>query len=416
VFPELSERERRKIARRSYAMFGRAFLEQVSARRFTKTELLERFTVVGGEHLERAWSMNRGMMLATGHVGAFDLSAFPITQRIGPCHVLIRPPSNPYLKAEFEAVRGQLDTINVPRGRSAHRLYNLLRQKECIGIALDQRVRPWDGMLIDFLGHPAWTSPVPAYLAWKTRAPVLPLFCLPAEPGRYRLEIREPIVIEDEHYDPADILRRLNADLERQILTRPDLWFWPHDRWRLRVQHQQRFALERVRREADLDDVLGALDPRARPDPAFGALASGRFLERAQHLLVAGQPAAIRAWSRGLGEALLGHGDVVRAIEARALLARLGASSNEAKRRRGLHALDPAALLIVTGLDARRDPRELGLIAELVEHRRTRGAMAVLVETDAENHAANDIDVLRRQLPRVLDPILRNAHVVRVRS
>ncbi|HVS14263.1 MAG TPA: hypothetical protein VMV46_10080 [Thermoanaerobaculia bacterium] len=407
VFPERTESELRRIARRSYAMFGRVFLEQISALRFSKQELLERFQVVGEEHLDRAWGMGRGLILVTGHLGAFDLAAFPVTQRIGPCHAVVRPPSNPYLRAEFERAREPLDTVLVPRVRSGHRLYNLLRKRQCIGLTIDQRVRPWDGILIDFLGHSAWTSPVPAFLAWKSRAPALPLFCFPEPGGRYRLEIHEPIVVEEPDYDPAEVLRRLNAPLEREILAGPEHWFWPHDRWKLSSRHRQGFALERIRRESRLDAVLGR--PRAqilRPHPS--ALSPIARVQRADHLWVRGPANAVRNWARALGELVLDAGFAVRAIAARELTADLVAAPSEAATQRALHDLDAVALLLVEGADSLRDPAQLARLADLLEHRRTRGSVALLAADDR----AGELDA--EGIPVALRRFAARARVVTV--
>ena len=405
VFPERDDRDLARIARESYACFGRVFLEQVSSRRFSKAELLERFDVVGHENLQRARAMDRGLILVTGHFGAFDVSVFPITQEIGACHVLVRPPSNPYLRAEFEQVRRPLDTVLVPRSRAGHRLYNVLRRGGCIGLTLDQRVRPWDGILVDFLGQPAWTSPVPAFLAWKSKAPVLPLFCFPQPEGRYRLEIHEPFVIDDGPYDPDQTTRRLSAALEHEIRAHAELWFWPHDRWRLTVRHRRRDALRRIRREAALDRVLGEPAGVVPAIASLGALASGRFLERVDHLVIRGDEAATRSFSRQLAQALLGRGYAVRALDTAELLDRLAAAGTEVERRRELHRLDSVALLLLVGAArlGRRLQREL--LSELLEHRRLRGSVALLLEPGDEQlqyEALRRFGERARQI--VLDP------------
>ena len=45
-----------------------------------------------------------------------------------------------------------------------------------VGILMDQAVIPDEGYVIDFLGRGAWTTKMPALIARKTGAAVLPAF------------------------------------------------------------------------------------------------------------------------------------------------------------------------------------------------------------------------------------------------
>ena len=90
-----------------------------------------------------------------------------------------------------------------------------------------------NGVLVPFLGHPAWTSPVLAILSLLTRAPVVHLACVPVEGGRYRVSLRPPIEPEGEGPEAeAALTRRYMEEVERDIRLRPELWLWMHRRWR----------------------------------------------------------------------------------------------------------------------------------------------------------------------------------------
>ena len=105
-----------------------------------------------------------------------------------------------------------------------------------IGILVDQRVHPNDGEALPFFGKPAITSPLPAQLSLRTRAPVLPLFAVPEGSRGYRLEIRPaiwPEEFETEENPELALSLRLLEVTEAEIRRRPELWLWMHRRWRV---------------------------------------------------------------------------------------------------------------------------------------------------------------------------------------
>jgi KDO2-lipid IV(A) lauroyltransferase len=98
----------------------------------------------------------------------------------------------------------------------------------------DQAVLPREGVLVPFLGRPAWTTPAPAKLAVRRGSTIVFVFCIPHE-TRHRLEFEEPIRVDrltEEERDPVALTTRINDVISRRIATRPDLWLWMHDRWK----------------------------------------------------------------------------------------------------------------------------------------------------------------------------------------
>ena len=105
---------------------------------------------------------------------------------------------------------------------------------------MDQRVRPGQGIVLPFLGHPALVTPLPASVALRTGAPAVTIVAWPEPGGRYRVELGEPILPPDSATDGdrgddavAALTTRYLAALEADIRRQPEQWLWMHRRWRL---------------------------------------------------------------------------------------------------------------------------------------------------------------------------------------
>ena len=115
-----------------------------------------------------------------------------------------------------------------------------IRDGEGIAIVIDQSVSPDRAVLVDFLGHPAWTTGTLAKLALRFDCAVVPVFSLPIGPGRYRI-IYEPEVALPHTGDTEKDIRELTQEctrvIERYVREYPECWFWMHRRWRVRAQN-----------------------------------------------------------------------------------------------------------------------------------------------------------------------------------
>jgi phosphopantetheine--protein transferase-like protein len=187
----------------------------------------------------RAHGQGKGLLLLTGHFGNWEVATvagmgqFPQYQRL--FHFVRRPlkPAwlNDFVTRRFQrsgfgtlAKRGSLDTI-----------LDLLANGAILVYVLDQHAAGKEGVVVDFLGHPASTFKSLAVLALNTGAPVIPAGCWREPDGTHVLRFDDPLpLIECD--DTGEAIRlntqSYNAALERMLLRHPEQWIWMHRRWK----------------------------------------------------------------------------------------------------------------------------------------------------------------------------------------
>ena len=150
-------------------------------------EIADRFEIVGREHFETARARGKGVFVLTGHYGCWELAGYPLGRWLGKLYIVARPQNNPYIAAHFERLRESNGNVQIDRDRAGTRMLKVLKKGGAIGVAIDQRVRPSQALLVPFLGRYAWTSRLPAYLATVTGCAAVPMVCVPLPDGRYRM-------------------------------------------------------------------------------------------------------------------------------------------------------------------------------------------------------------------------------------
>lgn len=236
AFPELGEAACRRLARVSFRHLGAAACDAISASRFDLVELCRRLRYEGWEHLEEAARTRSGGFFGlTAHLGCWEIAAQVTGAYFGPLHVVGRPLDNPYLDRELTSLRARFGNLLIPKQGAARRILRALAAGEMVGLLVDQRVKPQEGIRVPFFGRPALATPLLAQLSLRTGAPVVPIFCFPEPEGRYRYAVRpavEPPAGESGEAAVAALTRRYLEVMEQEIRRRPGQWMWMHDRWK----------------------------------------------------------------------------------------------------------------------------------------------------------------------------------------
>lgn len=233
ALPDLAGPERRAIGAESFRHLGTMSCDTISSYRFDRQELCRRLTIEGWEHLEAARAQGRGVLVMSAHLGTWEIAAHVVGLYAEPMHVIGRPLDNPQLNRRLAGQRSRFGNSTIPKRGAARGALRILRQGGIVGILIDQRVRPIQGTLVPFFGHPAITSPLLGQLALKTRAPIVPLFGHLAPRGSYRVEFHPPIDARVDGDGAIETITQRSLEVvEGQIRQAPDTWLWLHRRWK----------------------------------------------------------------------------------------------------------------------------------------------------------------------------------------
>lgn len=391
ALPHLSGADRNTLAARCFQHWTRIFFESISLARFGTADLEELFQVEGLENLEEAKRAQRGILITSGHFGAFEIASYVLGAHAGEVHILVRQQSNPWVDRETTRLRTRTGNILLPRHRAGHRMLNVLRSGGTVGIGIDQRVKPADGILVPFLGEPAWTGTLTAYLSTLSGAPTVPIVAVPTVAGRYKITFGPPIFPDGQGDERvAALTQRYAKTIESDVRRHPELWFWMHSRWRRCSHHSWPTTLERLRQSSglsgpsDLDDSRFEQPTRS----ALRGLFDESFLEEGGNAVLFGGDRDLRLQiSNSLGTRLLDIGHPILLLNARELAGDLAAKERQGTLEAEIRKLDRLDLLILTEIQE-VDGQTAGSehLAKLLDHRR--GSRSVLATTSHPESAS----------------------------
>lgn len=245
AFPEMSEKERAAILRGCFANLGRLLGEFSRLSRATPESLRRIIECEGIENLVAARAAGRGVILFTGHLGAWELSSFALSAFGYPMSFLARRIDNPRVEKIIEQTRTRFGNRSIDKRSAARPLLRTLRAGGTVGILVDLNTHPHEAIFVDFFGIPASTTSGLATLALRTGAAVLPVF-IPWDEARRRFVLRvdPPLKIErtgDEAEDISRLTSQFTSIIEDYVRRFPGQWLWIHRRWNTRPAGEANF-------------------------------------------------------------------------------------------------------------------------------------------------------------------------------
>ena len=238
AFPAMPPAERAHLLRRMYRYLGWQLAEFCRMSRYTRESTRGLIRYDGLEHYLAARQRGQGVLIVTGHLGAWELSSFWHSLMGYPMTMVIRRLDNPRVDALVNGIRCLHGNRVVHKDDFARGLLSAMGHGHTVGILMDTNMTPPQGVFVPFFGVPACTASGLARVALRTGAAVLPGFLLwePAE-NQYVLRFGPEIALvstgDDEH-DTLDNTARFTAAIEDAIRRYPDQWLWVHRRWKTR--------------------------------------------------------------------------------------------------------------------------------------------------------------------------------------
>jgi KDO2-lipid IV(A) lauroyltransferase len=194
----------------------------------------------GLDHYLAARDEGKGVLILTGHLGAWELSSFYHSLMGYPMSIVIRRLDNPLVDNLVNHIRCLHGNQVLHKDDFARGLLASMRRGETVGILMDTNMTPPQGSFVDFFGHSACTGSGLARVAMKTGARVLPGFLLWDETaGQYILRFGAPLPLAasgDVEADAVANTASFTKVIEDYIRQYPDQWLWVHRRWKTRPQ------------------------------------------------------------------------------------------------------------------------------------------------------------------------------------
>ncbi len=240
AFPELAEGERERILRIDYRNLGWQLAEFCLMSRYTPESASKFIRYEGLENYIAARDKGQGVLVLTGHLGAWELSSFYHSLMGMPMGMVIRRLDNPLVDLFVNRVRCLHGNRVIHKDDFARGLIASMRSGETVGILMDTNMTPPQGVFVPFFGVEACTASGMARVAQKTGAAVVPGFLLWEESEqRYVLHFGPEIPVVDTGDTEADAVTntaRFTAAIEGYIRRYPEQWLWMHRRWKTRPQ------------------------------------------------------------------------------------------------------------------------------------------------------------------------------------
>ena len=238
ALPALSSRTRGKILRGVYVHLGWQLVEFCRMTRYTPENTRDWIRTDGLENYQEAMKRGKGVLVLTGHLGAWELSSFYHSLMGYPMGMLIRRLDNRLLDEYVNRIRCMHGNFVLSKDDFGRGLLTAMHEGRAVGMLIDTNMTPPRGEFVRFFQIDACTGTGLAHVARKTGAAVLPGFMVwEAVERKYVLRFGPEVEIPRTDNASADILegtRRCTAVLEEWIRRYPDQWLWIHRRWKTR--------------------------------------------------------------------------------------------------------------------------------------------------------------------------------------
>lgn len=258
-----NKEDRKEIAKNTFRNVGRVAAEFSKMASYKMDFIDKIIEVEGWENFERAVKKKKGIVFLTGHLGNWELMAYSQSLRGFPINIIARPLDNPAVE-DFVCKRRSASGNRVIAKKSALKdIMQCLKNREHIGILLDQNVAQQEGIFVDFFGKMACTSFGLAMIALKADITILPVFMVYIGNGRYKQLIGSEIEIRrngDLEHDIAYNTALFTKIIESYIRRYPDQWLWAHRRWKtqpkvMKWKKERNIKIRRFEGQVDLRKI-----------------------------------------------------------------------------------------------------------------------------------------------------------------
>ncbi|HUK63396.1 MAG TPA: lysophospholipid acyltransferase family protein, partial [Dongiaceae bacterium] len=222
ILPRASRRDRTRIARRMMRSYNRMMFEFFRLPHMSREELFANVEIVGREHLEQAIARGRGLVLASSHLGNWELGGVALAQMGYTLHAVAGVQLGRWLSGAVRDTKSELSIVTVSPEDGFRKLLRALEHNDPVALVVDGDIYQ-HGVEVEFFGRTYNFPAGPGVLAQRTGALVICGFCERLGPARFRITLEKPL-------DPAEFptVAALNqavaGTVEGHIRSHLDQW------------------------------------------------------------------------------------------------------------------------------------------------------------------------------------------------
>lgn len=236
-FPAMPLAQRRRLARRHFVAFARAFLDRTLLWWAPRQRLERIVRLRGAEHLRAA--DGRPTLLLAPHFVGLDAGGTLMTM-LTPLVSVYSAQKNPVFNAVLLAGRMRFNApVLLSRQDGMRRALKSMKAGLPFYYLPDMDFGPRDAVFAPFFGVPAATITGVSRLARLTGARIVPCVTRMVADG-YEVELQAPWEDYPGESVEADT-RRMNEYIETQVLRMPEQYFWVHKRFKSRPPGEAKF-------------------------------------------------------------------------------------------------------------------------------------------------------------------------------
>jgi len=231
----------KQIAKGHFINLGRS-VSELSMLYTGRYSILEDIVFEGMEHCNTAKAKGRGVIFLTGHCGNWELLAIANSWKSFTGSVVARQQNNPYINKWIENVRTKFGNKIIYKTGAIKEILYTLKGNGAVGILMDQSVVESEAVITEFFGEKVYTIKIPAFLAIKTGASVVPVFINYLGNGKHRIRFKKEVPVRITDNTEDDILyntKIFSEYIASYIKENPAEWLWIHRRWKL--SHGRRY-------------------------------------------------------------------------------------------------------------------------------------------------------------------------------
>jgi len=234
AFPEKTEADRRRIAKKFYRAFTDNFLETLKLLSARPSFIRERFIIDNPEVFDEFYASGRKLHLHMGHTFNWEVAnvAMPL---LTPYTFIVTymPIENKVFERLFLRLRRLNGTVLLPATRMRQAIMPYRHTQYILALVADQAPGgPDHSYWLNFFGRPTPFVRSPERGARIADIPAVFAQIYKTKRGHYRSKLT---IISDHPaaLPEGELTRRYRDILEATIRDQPEVWLWSHKRWKI---------------------------------------------------------------------------------------------------------------------------------------------------------------------------------------